>query len=643
MTEARHCALVVANDVYQDPKLRRLRAPAADAQELARVLSDPAIGGFEVELSLNEPEHVVRRRLAAFFHDRGLDDLLLLHLSCHGLKDDDGRLYFATADTDIAHLDATSIPSDFVNRQMSRSRSRRIVLLLDCCYSGAFATGLLSRAGDRVDIMERFDGRGRAVLTASSAMEYSFEGDVLSGEGHPSVFTSALVRGLETGAADRNRDGWITVDELYDYAYDEVRAVTPSQTPGKWTFDVQGEVYLARSLLEPPAVELPDELVNATKSHFAHIRSGAVDELAGLLRGPDAGLAGAARTMLEELRDDDSRRVSDAAALALAETAASEGVMGREPPARVERPEVETVQPLAYEAAEVASEPPEPLEIREPVEVREPVAARQPVLPVARAAWLARLGAFALLAALPVPLSADYVNLEWNVFAVLSPVEAVGVAVIVASIAATLRKSGASALAAGMLVGFGVLTAVAALSLIIFSTSWLNAIALLLSIVVGLGALAIVAAGGATTRPEPDAGRTTLVPIALGVAGTVVCFMSLSVAYDGSSALSAELQDADARAYFLVPGAAIALAVIALILLTRRTWTQFAAGLLLAIGAQGSLHFVGLIVAAWRAIGEVGEVRAGGFIALLGTVLIGAAGFYARFPTAGLMTQRSKA
>ena len=219
------------------------------------------------------------------------------------------------------HLEATAIPSEFVNRQMTRSRSRRIVLLLDCCYSGAFATGFMSRAGDRVDLKDRFDGRGRIVLTASSAMEYSFEGDELEGEGKPSVFTSALVRGLATGEADRDRDGWISVEELYDYAYDQVRATTPSQTPGKWVFDVQGELFVARSKIEPEVEEatLPLGLLAAVKSPFAHVRTGAVQELAGLVDGPDEGVAVAARDALGELRKDDSRRVADAAARALGE------------------------------------------------------------------------------------------------------------------------------------------------------------------------------------------------------------------------------------------------------------------------------------------------------------------------------------
>jgi len=35
-------------------------------------------------------------------------------------------------------LSATAVAADFVDRQMTRSRSRRIVLFLDCCYAGAF-------------------------------------------------------------------------------------------------------------------------------------------------------------------------------------------------------------------------------------------------------------------------------------------------------------------------------------------------------------------------------------------------------------------------------------------------------------------------------------------------------------------------
>jgi hypothetical protein len=67
------------------------------------------------------------------------------------------------------------------------------------------------------------------------------------------VFTAAMVRGLATGEADRDRDGYVDLDELYDYVYDTVREATPHQTPGKWTFGVQGDLVIARSKAAPTA------------------------------------------------------------------------------------------------------------------------------------------------------------------------------------------------------------------------------------------------------------------------------------------------------------------------------------------------------------------------------------------------------
>jgi uncharacterized caspase-like protein len=318
--EPRRSALIIATDEYAEPKLRRLRAPVRDAEELGRVLADDRIGGFAVEILHNEPEYRIRRKLAQFFANRTRDDLLLVHFSCHGLKDDDGNLYFATPDTEMEHLDSTAVPSEFVNRQMGRSRSRRIALFLDCCYSGAFSRGAMARAGEGVELAERFDGQGQVVITASNAMEYAFEGDELTGSGTPSVFTTALVDGLESGAADRDGDDLVSIDELYDFVYDRVRATTPDQTPSKWTYDLQGDLYIARNPNPKPVspAELPTDLRNALESPLAGVRGGAVNELERVLAGANARLAVAARLALETLSDDDSRSVSDAASAALA-------------------------------------------------------------------------------------------------------------------------------------------------------------------------------------------------------------------------------------------------------------------------------------------------------------------------------------
>ncbi len=314
-------ALIVASYDYDDPGLTRLRAPAQDARALANVLGDPEVGAFQVETVLNAPAHEINRTMERFFAERGVDDLLLLHYSGHGVKDESGDLYFAAANTELAYLSATGVSADFVNRLMNRTRARRVVLLLDCCYAGAFEKGLGTRGDSSLHLEERLGGRGRAVITASSAMEYAFEGRDLdtSNEGSPSVFTSALVEGLSSGDADQDQDGMIGLDELYEYVYDAVRQVTPNQTPSKWSLGMQGELYVARrnKPITTPST-LPEDLQEAMVSSFPSIRSSAVRELGRLLRGRHAGLSLAARHGLERLSGDDSRSVSSAASAALA-------------------------------------------------------------------------------------------------------------------------------------------------------------------------------------------------------------------------------------------------------------------------------------------------------------------------------------
>jgi hypothetical protein len=52
-------ALIIANSEYQDSSLERLRAPPIDAEELASVLGDPDIGGFEINQLLDNPEAMI--------------------------------------------------------------------------------------------------------------------------------------------------------------------------------------------------------------------------------------------------------------------------------------------------------------------------------------------------------------------------------------------------------------------------------------------------------------------------------------------------------------------------------------------------------------------------------------------------------
>jgi Caspase domain len=361
-------ALIVANDEYEHEGLGRLLAPAADARALAGVLGAEQIGAFDVRVVRNEPAHVIQAQIEELFSEARPDDLLLLHFSCHGLKSESGELFFAAANTRPNRLASTAVSADFVQRCMHASRSRSVVLLLDCCYGGAFARGVTVRASGDVGVLSSFprerarSGRGRAVITASSAMEYAFEGDQLADDAgpRPSVFTAALVEGLATGEADRDQDGWVSLDELYDYVFDQVRQRNPHQTPSR-DVEMQGDLFIARRSqpVSTPA-PLPPELRLAVDSPLAGVRAGAVQELARVLRGGHAGLALAARLALAGLAQYDSRQVAAAAEAALAD----------ESPA--------TFEPAAKLEAAAVLEVPEPAAKLEPAAVPEPAAALAP-------------------------------------------------------------------------------------------------------------------------------------------------------------------------------------------------------------------------------------------------------------------------
>src|SRR4051794_33480860 len=162
-------ALVIATASYVDPALRRLRSPVTDAEQLAAVLADPQVGGFEVTTVLNPVAHKLRIAVVEFLADHRPEDLVVVYVSCHGLTDLRRRLYFAATDRVKTQLAATGVEASWLLEQMEECRARSQVLILDCCFSGAVAHGFKGTAA--LDLKARLapSAGGRVVLTASNA------------------------------------------------------------------------------------------------------------------------------------------------------------------------------------------------------------------------------------------------------------------------------------------------------------------------------------------------------------------------------------------------------------------------------------------------------------------------------------------
>src|SRR5687768_10149695 len=257
---------------------------------------------------VNKPHYEVGEAIADFYGGARRDDLTLLYFTGHGVKDDEGRLYLAMTNTRRAALMFTAISAAQLNDAMDACASRRKVLILDCCYSGAFPAGRTAKADEGVQTLERFQGKGRAVLTASDATQYAFEGDDLSGSGTSSVFTRYLVEAIRSGAADLDDDGDIALDELYSYVRERVIAEMPQQRPKKQE-EVDGRILIARNV----HWTLPAYLRHAVDSPIAPQRLGAVQELERLHRAGNHIVRAAVTEQLAALADDDSRSVSTAA------------------------------------------------------------------------------------------------------------------------------------------------------------------------------------------------------------------------------------------------------------------------------------------------------------------------------------------
>jgi hypothetical protein len=255
--------------------LSQLQAPKTDVVSLDLVLSDPTIGGFESVVKLvDEPLSTVQKEIARFYKRKKRNDLLLLYFSGHGVLDLRGHLYLAVINTEHDLLSGTALPARFIRDEMAYSVAKNQVVILDCCHSGAFDHGKVA-VGDSVGTEEVFGGSGHVVLTASDSLQVALDSSSISEVSANSVFTRYLIEGLETGYADLNTDGYITVDELYEFAYGKVIAdETTSQTPMK-IGKQKGQLMLA---INPFAAERQQSFLSKQEQRAYEILRTAYDD-----------------------------------------------------------------------------------------------------------------------------------------------------------------------------------------------------------------------------------------------------------------------------------------------------------------------------------------------------------------------------
>jgi Caspase domain/SPOR domain len=271
-------ALLIGMSEYL-PGLNPLPGAVRDMEAMQRVLQHSDMGEFDQIQTLANPDvQRMQESIEALFSGCAKEDMTLLFFSGHGIKDDRGRLYFATsltrknANGDL--VKSTAVPASFVQDIMTHARCKRQVVILDCCFSGAFAEGMTAKDDGVVDVQAQLGGEGRAVLTSSTSTQYSFEqqGAELS------VYTRFIVEGIETGIADTDDDGFIAVDELHDYARKKVQATSPSMNPKIYAVEEGFRIFLAKAPVSDPRIIYRKEVERyASKGRISTIARNTLD------------------------------------------------------------------------------------------------------------------------------------------------------------------------------------------------------------------------------------------------------------------------------------------------------------------------------------------------------------------------------
>ena len=220
-----------------------------DVEALAQVLRDPQLGGFPHDqvVVLQDPQRTpMEKAVAELFANRNSDDLLLLYFSGHGFRDNQRQLLLSCSESINSKQGKPELYSTVrardVQAYMQASKSQRQLLILDCCFSGAFADGMAAKDDGAIDL-EAFGGKGKAVLTSSASIETSSAPE--AGDGL-SMYTRFLVEGISTGAADLQRRGFVDVKDLHNYVESRLQELAPTMSPQLIATGAGREIWLSR-------------------------------------------------------------------------------------------------------------------------------------------------------------------------------------------------------------------------------------------------------------------------------------------------------------------------------------------------------------------------------------------------------------
>ena len=212
-------ALLVGVSNYHQQGISVLPSATKDAMAIKQVLQRQDMGGFagtDIILLPNPTEKKMKEAIYNLFAKCKANDLLLFYFSGHGLNGSFLPIDFDGFNNKISHEEIAGA--------FNKCKAKYKLCLADACHSGSI---LAMRSGETDPVLTQYyqtlakSVSGTALIMSSKAEETSLESSGL----RQGVFSHFLIRGLK-GEADKNKDKIVSVQELYEFIAENVRAYT---------------------------------------------------------------------------------------------------------------------------------------------------------------------------------------------------------------------------------------------------------------------------------------------------------------------------------------------------------------------------------------------------------------------------------
>lgn len=198
--------------------------------QLVQLLIDPEIGYFDqVAFHDDLATADLRHQIETLFDYRKPYDLLLFYYIGPILVDNRHHVYLSTWDSNPDDLHASAVPLSFLSHWMSRTFSRRQIIILD-----QYADSSVNSVGLQNKIRNTLRGSNTWYHILLSEYQYHRK---RSGPGHrTTMVTELFIQGLQSGNADINKDGVISTTDVHKYINQELRQAKTNHHVHLWSY-----------------------------------------------------------------------------------------------------------------------------------------------------------------------------------------------------------------------------------------------------------------------------------------------------------------------------------------------------------------------------------------------------------------------